>query len=121
MKLATLYVGEILELPFSMDYIWYAMRWPFGIAIYFLAISFINFSLPTERMPFKKFIPGSVFASAGMLIASWIYSYYASTFANQNLIYGSLGSVVGLLIWFYFLGSVLVVGIVLNAVWDETK
>jgi len=121
MKVVAFYVDRILELPFSSDYIWYVMRWPFGIAVYFLAIGFINYSLPTERMPFKKFIPGSIFASAGMLVASWVYSYYASTFANQDLLYGSLGSVVGLLIWFYVLGYVLVVGIVINAVWNETK
>ncbi len=121
MRIATLYIEEILGLPFGLDHFWYALRWPIGIAVYFLAISFINYSLPTARMPFKKIIPGSVFASAGMLITSWAYSYYASTFANQNLLYGSLGSVVGLLIWFYFLGNVLVIGIILNAVWEETK
>ena len=121
MKLAALYVDGILGLPFDMDQFWYLLRWPLGIAVYFLAITFINYSLPAKRMPVKKIIPGSVFASAGMLVVSWIYSYYASTFAAQNLLYGSLGSVVGLLIWFYILGSVLVVGIVLNAVWEETK
>ena len=116
-----MYVDQGLDLPFRLDHIWYLLRWPIGVAIYFLAISFLYYFLPADRKPLKKFIPGSVFASAGMLIASWVYSYYISTFVTQNILYGSLGSVVGLLMWFYILGYVLVVGIVLNVVWEETK
>jgi membrane protein len=119
--LAALYVVRVLGLPFTLDHVWYLLRWPIGVAMYFLAISLLYYFLPSDKKPFKKFIPGSVFASAGMLIASWVYSYYISTFVTQNILYGSLGSVVGLLMWFYILGYVLVVGIVLNVAWEETK
>lgn len=116
-----LYVEEILEIPFNYNQFWYALRWPFAIAIYFFAISFINYTLPSKKLPYKKLLPGSILTSAGMLIASWIYSYYASHFSNYDLLYGSLGTVVGLLVWFYILGYVMVVGIVINAAWEETR
>jgi uncharacterized BrkB/YihY/UPF0761 family membrane protein len=37
------------------------------------------------------------------------------------LLYGSLAAVVALLVWFYILGYILVVGIQVNAVWEESK
>lgn len=115
------FVYEIIGFPFRIIEPWYALRWPLGIGFYFLTISFIHYLLPSKKLPIKKLIPGSIFTSAGMLIASWIYSYYTSNFAAHNLLYGSLGTLVGLLIWFYILGLVMVLGIVLNAAWEETK
>lgn len=120
-NLIGLYVEKFLGLPFGFDQLWIALRWPLGIAVYFLAVSFINYILPSERPPFKKIIPGSLLTSAGMLIASWIYSFYTSNFSSYDFLYGSLGSVVGLLFWFYILGYVMVVGIVFNAAYEETK
>jgi membrane protein len=121
LSLAGLYAVKFLGLPFSFDRLWIALRWPLGIAVYILAVSFINYTLPSERLTYKKIIPGSILTSAGMLIASWFYSYYTANFSNYDVVYGSLGSVVGLLIWFYILGYVMVVGIVLNAAIEETK
>ena len=120
-RIAGLYVENILGLPFTNDQLYNALRWPLGIAVYFLAISYINYTLPTVKLPFKKLLPGSILTSAGMLISSWAYSYYISRFANHDLLYGSLATVVGLLFWFYILGYVIVIGIVFNAAWEETK
>lgn len=120
-RIAGLYVENVSGLPFTYDQFWYAFRWPMGIAVYFLAISYINYALPTKKLPLKKLLPGSILTSAGMLISSWFYSYYISHFANHDLLYGSLATVVGLLFWFYILGYVIVIGIVFNAAIEETK
>ncbi len=114
-----LYVDKILALPFDFNDLWLILRWPVAVAFYFLGITFINYILPSQRLPVKKIIPGSMVTSAGMLIASWVYSMYISGFSNYNLFYGGLASVVGLLMWFYILGYVIVVGIVFNAILME--
>ncbi len=115
-----LYAEKILLLPFRFNELWYALRWPFGIALYIFGITFINYILPSKRLPVKKIIPGSLLASAGMLIVTWVYSIYTSGFSNYDLFYGGLATVIGLLFWFYILGYVLVVGIVFNAALMET-
>jgi membrane protein len=116
-----LYVENILGLPFNFNQLWYALRWPLGIAVYFLAISFIYYTLPSKKIHYKKLLPGSILTSAGMLLSTWIYSYYTSQFSNHDILYGSLAAVVGLLFWFYILGYVMVIGIVFNAALEETK
>lgn len=120
-KVFTAYVNQFLHLKFIFDSIWFVLRWPVALALYFLMISYNYYVLPSERIKFRKILPGSIVASAGMLLASWIYSYYASVFANYDLLYGSLAAIVALLFWFYILGYILVVGILVNAVWDQTK
>ncbi|QOX64028.1 YihY/virulence factor BrkB family protein [Anoxybacterium hadale] len=117
----TAYVNQFLHLQFVFDNIWFVLRWPVALALYFLMISYNYYVLPSERIKFRKILPGSIVASSGMLLASWIYSYYASVFANYDLLYGSLAAIVALLFWFYILGYILVIGILVNAVWDQTK
>jgi len=117
----TTYVNKFLNLNFTFDSIWFVLRWPVAMALYFLMISYNYYVLPSERIRFRKILPGSILASAGMLLATWVYSYYASVFADYDLLYGSLAAIVALLFWFYIMGYILVIGIQVNVVWEETR
>ena len=72
-------------------------------------------------MPFKTVIPGSIFASVGLVLISVLYARYATSVANYDIIYGSLASIAMLMIWFYFVAWVLCLGVLFNKVWDKTK
>ncbi len=117
----TSYVNKFLNLNFTFDNIWFVLRWPVAMVLYFLMISYNYYVLPSERIRFRKILPGSIMASVGMLLATWIYSCYMSGFANYDLLYGSLAAIVALLFWFYILGYILVIGILVNVVWEETR
>jgi len=117
----TAYVNKFLNLNFTFDSIWFVLRWPVAMALFFLMISYNYYVLPSERIRFRKILPGSILATVGMLMATWVYSYYASVFADYDLLYGSLAAIVALLFWFYIMGYILVIGIQVNVVWEETK
>lgn len=104
-----------------VDSIWLWLRWVLGFALYFLMVSFNYYIMPTEKIKFRKVIPGSVFASAGMMIVTAVYAKYTSTMADYDLLYGALSSVVGIMFWFYLLAWVLFLGVLCNKVWDETS
>lgn len=120
LRLAELYMDRFLHLTLHVSSFWYALRWPGAVAIYFLVVSYNYYSLPARKKRYREFLPGSAVASLGMLAATWIYSYYAKVFANFNLLYGSLASIVALLLWFYILGLILIIGILTNVAWADT-
>lgn len=120
-SMITAYAEKVLGLDYQFSQIWYLIRWPIALGLFFLMISYNYYALPTEKVKFKKILPGSIMASAGMLLATKIYSFYVNVFANYDIIYGGLASVVALLIWFYILAFILVIGIQFNVAWDETR
>ena len=54
-------------------------------------------------------------ATGAWVIASLLFSVYVSMFADFNQTYGSLGAVIGLLLWFYVTAFVVLLGAELNA------
>lgn len=101
--------------------IWMWLRWLIGFALYFLMISYNYYLLPSEKIKFRSVIPGSIFASIGLLIVTLLYSKYANSLADYDLLYGTLSSVVAIMMWFYFLAWVLCLGVMCNKVWDDTS
>lgn len=119
--MVSLYAEQILRLPFSFNSIWYLVRWPAAIAVYVAVVSYVYYSSPIVKVRYRQVLPGSIAAACGMLIVSWGYSIYVTAFANFDALYGSLASIIALLFWFYILGTVFILGILFNLVWEETK
>lgn len=122
------YGGVVIEIIFEFfgikavaGTIWLNIRWIVAVMIYFLMISLNYYLLPSSKLKFREIIPGSIFASAGLLIVTMIYSKYAVEIANYNVIYGSLATIIAMLIWFYLMAWVMFLGILVNYVWRETK
>ena len=105
-----------------VDSIWLWLRWPLGLILYFAMISYNFYILPTaEKKPYRKVIPGSILASVGLLIVTALYATYTGSLANYDIVYGALSSVVAILIWFFLLSWVLLLGVLCNKVWDDTR
>lgn len=67
------------------------------------------------KVKFSETIPGSIFASIGIIIFSAIFSFYVNNFGNYSKSYGSLGGLIVLLIWIYSISIVIVLGAEVNA------
>ncbi|MBR0455215.1 MAG: YihY/virulence factor BrkB family protein [Clostridia bacterium] len=104
-----------------VDSFWLWLRWPLAFVLYFFIIGYNFYILPTVRKPFKTVIPGALFASIGMLIVSWVYTFYTSSLVNYDIMYGALSSVVALMIWFLLLSWVLILGLMCNKVVEDTS
>lgn len=112
-------LSRFFNIEFHIERIYLVLRWPIIFLVYFLFIA-VNYSiLPNKKIPLRHTLPGSLFASVGIIVASMVYQVYFSSFSNLNLIYGSLATIIALLLWFYWLSYILLVGLVLNAVWFE--
>ena len=118
--------GNILE-GTLVNSIWMYMRWPLTLALYFLMVLHNYWMLPNYKLKImtlkpKDVVPGSVFAAVGMMLVTFLYSLYTnSPGSHMNALYGSLASVVVLMFWFYLLSWVMILGMLFNKVWMDTK
>lgn len=62
-------------------------------------------------------MPGALFATAGVVIGSLLFSLYLRMAPSASATYGSLGAVVTLMLWLYLIGLVLLIGGEINSEW----
>ncbi|MDR2156687.1 MAG: YihY/virulence factor BrkB family protein [Clostridiales Family XIII bacterium] len=149
-RIALRYWNGFIGQPYTFSEAWYTIRWVIALVLYFFMVLAVYYMLPNRPSSFSRHIvkgvwrtlrnimrawwntckttlrlilPGGVFASLAMLFATWLYSYYIRyvASANFNILYGGLSSVVLLLVWFYVIAFILILGIQLNAAWAESK
>jgi membrane protein len=92
------------------------LRWPcLFIAIVF-ALSLVYRYGPSRDRPRWQWVSwGSVIAGALWLGASALFSWYAANFGNYNETYGSLGAVIGFMMWLWISAIVILLGGEINA------
>jgi len=96
--------------------VWQWLKYLILLAIVFLFILLLYRFISPVRAPYPPVIPGALLASAALVIASLIFSAIVSGSARYSLVYGSLASVVIMLVWLYLCGNILLLGGVVNYV-----
>lgn len=85
-----------------------------GVAIFSLAALY-RFG-PSRTMPKWRWItPGSVAAAFIWLIGSALFSWYVANWGDYSATYGSLGAIVGVMMWIYLSMWIILVGAEFNA------
>ncbi|HEN8712778.1 YihY/virulence factor BrkB family protein [Pseudomonas sp. GD03746] len=96
--------------------VWTILRWPAIIILMMVAVAVIYYVMPDVKQKFRFITPGSVLAVVVWIIASLAFAYYVKTFADYNAMYGSIGAIIVLLLYFYISAAVLLLGAEMNAV-----
>ncbi len=105
------------EMLYAIGEVWLAMRWLVVLGLYFLVISLVFYFLPSWRLNYVDIIPGSLFTAVGLIIVSVGFNAYVSFSTDYDLLYGSFANAVAIIIWFWAIGWVMVIGIIFNRVW----
>jgi len=103
----------VLRLNFVF-YILMIFKWILTVVILFLAISALYYLVPAKKKVFRFISPGSILATALFIITSLGFSAYANNFGQWNKLYGSIGTLIVLMIWLYLNSLALLVGFELN-------
>jgi len=90
-------------------------------SVFFFTISIIYYYAPAIHKRWKFFNAGSITASILTISVTNIFSYYLVNFASYHKIYGSIGSLIALMVWLYFIALILIVGFEINASIDQVK
>lgn len=108
-----LITAEIIENK-SIEYILFG-KWMVIIIMLFVGISIIYHFGPTIKKKFKLFTPGSIISTCLIIVTSSFFNYYISNFAEYNKVYGSIGTLIIILLWMYINSIILLIGFELNA------
>lgn len=99
----------------------YDFRWLLIIMLFFFSISFIYRYAPAVHKKWKIISPGSILATFLMIVFTAGFSYYVSNFSNYNELYGSISTVLILMLLIYFNSLVLLIGFELNVSINSLK
>jgi membrane protein len=92
------------------------LRWPAFLALATVLLSIVYRFGPCRGDPHWRWItPGGVFAAAGWLTMSSLFSWYVANFGHYNHTYGSLGAIVGFLTWIWMSLMVVLLGAEFNS------
>ncbi|HLO43479.1 MAG TPA: YihY/virulence factor BrkB family protein [Leadbetterella sp.] len=82
--------------------------------IFFFGISCIYFFAPAMHKKLKFFNFGALFASILSILATNLFSYYLENFNSYNRLYGSIGTLIAIMVWIYLIALILILGFELN-------
>ncbi len=90
------------------------VRWIVIILLFFLTISFIYRHAPAVHKKWKLINPGSILATFMMIAFTMGFSYYVVNFGNYNKLYGSISTILIVMLLIFFNSLVLLIGFELN-------
>ena len=108
---------EHIRLPWE----WQWMRF---LILFFLvmAVVMLLYRATAPRIqPRPPILMGAFLASAVLVLASILFSYFIGLSSRYSLVYGSLGSVMILLVWLYLCGNIIILGSCFNKAWYDRR
>ena len=89
-------------------------RYLIVFAVFVAAVSVIYKYGPDVDMKWAFVTPGSVIASLLIVLTTLGFSYYVSNFGSYNKVYGSIGTLIALMIWINLISLLLIMGFEMN-------
>jgi membrane protein len=104
---------HFLESGFTI-YILIVAKWIIIIALFFFVISFLYYLAPAQHERYRFVSAGSTLATLLFILTSIGFNYYITRFSQYNKLYGSIGTLIIILMWIYINAIVLLIGYELN-------
>jgi membrane protein len=104
------------------NYIYYLLiggKWLVILLVFFFTFAFLFYFGPARKMKFRFISAGGTLATVLSILVSIGFSYYINNFGKYNTLYGSIGTLVVVMLWFYFMSLSLLIGFELNvSIWS---
>ena len=104
---------HILVKDFTYYLLW-GGKWVVICALFFFTYAFLFYYAPARKSKFRFISAGVSLAAILSLLTSLGFSFYINNFGRYNKLYGSIGTLLVVMIWIYFNAVILLVGFELN-------
>lgn len=113
-KLLSLLGTFISDNEYLVNVLYFILRVPVALLVVFVLVKLIYIIAPDQHIPSKSTTPGALFTTISWVILTVGFSYYINNIARYDRVYGNLANVVIIMLWFYFLAYILVIGMIIN-------
>jgi len=97
-------------------------KWLVICALIFFAYAFLFYLAPARKTKFRFISAGGTLATILTIITTIVFSYYINNFGKYNILYGSIGTLVVVMLSFYFNAFILLIGFELNvSIWHSRR
>lgn len=101
--------------------LWDISRYFISGGFVFLFLLSLYSIVPKRKNFIKTSVIGTIFSLTIWALISLIFSYYVDNMANYSILYGSLGAMMVMILWFYLTGVILTMGAQLNFIFEDSK
>ena len=113
-------IGETIAEVFTLDdefvIVWNVVRWPAALLFMVATVALLFYFAPDAGQPFRWITPGGFVGIALWVLASLAFNLYlGSDFNTYDKTYGSIGTVIVLLLYLYISSLAILFGATLNA------
>ena len=101
-------------------FLWRAALWLAAACLLFVALlGLYRFAPNVQKQNWKWLLPGSIVAAVTWMAVSVLFKVYVRHFGDFGVLYGSLGTLIILMFWFYLSGIAILVGGEINAILED--
>jgi len=91
------------------------------VALLFGILSLAYMFIPVKNIKFKYAFPGAISSTLLWITVTFVFQFYINNFANYSRFYGTLGAVIGLMLWLSFTSIIMILGSSLNSYLIQVK
>ncbi|MBD1391606.1 YihY/virulence factor BrkB family protein [Mucilaginibacter glaciei] len=96
-------------------------KWLIILVIFFVSVCILYRYGPSNKQKWKFINPGSILATSLAIVTSIGFTYYTNNFSSYNKVYGTIGTLIVVMIYLYLNSLILLIGFELNASVDLSK
>jgi membrane protein len=109
-------IAEVFTLGDEFVVVWNVARWPAALLFMVATVALLFYFAPDAGQPFRWITPGGFVGIALWVLASLAFNVYLSSdFNTYDKTYGSIGTVIVLLLYLYISSLTILFGATLNA------
>ncbi len=97
------------------------LGYPAAIVIALVFLILLYRLVPPTRVSWRAALPGACTSLMGWIVLTRCFAYYVDHMGRYNILYGSIGALIVLMLWLYLTSTTLIMGGVLNHVLVESR
>ncbi|MGG1572489.1 YihY/virulence factor BrkB family protein [Fictibacillus sp. NRS-1165] len=108
------YLNDVFSLE-GYHKLWILIQWGIGTLFLFLFFIGLYYFAPNVKLKVVRVLPGAFFSMIGWQLVSMGFAAYVRG-NNYSALYGQLGGIVVLMLWFYLSAMIIILGALLNTI-----